>query len=98
MDNSACYEVVRIGIVEYDFGASFRVCPNPSPGKFAIDLGDKYRDVNVRISSLTGQVVSSQHFGTTQKFSIDIEGSRGFYLIEIQTPTGESATLKVLKE
>ncbi len=97
IDTSACY-LLTSGIMENDFGDELIVYPNPTPGKFNIDLGETYHDVSVIVSNLLGQIISSQHFGTTQQMSIDVSKPAGFYLIEIQTGEGKSATLKVLKE
>ena len=90
--------ITGVGIIENDLGSSLIVYPNPGTGEFIIDLGRSYRDVSVTVSNLMGQIISSDHFGNTQQFSIEIEEPTGFYLVEIQTAQGKSAMLKVLKE
>jgi len=98
VDTSACYTITGIGILESDFGSSLIVYPNPSLGKFTIDLGRAYHDVSITIRSLTGQIISNKEFGNTQQLSFGIQDADGFYLIEIDTAEGRSALLKVLKE
>ena len=97
-DTSVCVTITKVGIIENDFGSSLNFYPNPNQGKFTIDLGQSYQDVSVIVSSLLGQILTNKHFGTKQQLFIDLAGPEGFYLIEIHTGEGKSATLKVLKE
>ena len=87
-----------VEIIKNTFGSSLIVYPNPGSGEYTIDLGRSYRDVSVAVSSLTGQIISSKRFGNRQQLSILIEEPASFYLLEIHTGEGKSATLKIFKE
>ena len=96
-DTSICVTITKVGIIENDFGSILSIFPNPTTGKFNIDLGQAYHDVSITVSNILGQLISNQQFGTKQQMSIDLAGPEGFYLIEIQTGEGKSATLKVMR-
>jgi len=87
-----------VGIIKNDLGLQFSVYPNPNTGKFTIDLGQTYQDVNVSVTNILGQIISNQDFKSKQRLSIDLAGPTGFYLIDVQTEKGSRAMLKVVKE
>ncbi len=97
VDTSACY-LLTVGILNNDFGSSLKVYPNPSSGRFTVDLGNTYEDVSIRISDVAGRLQSTSQVGTKQLFIVDLVGPVGFYMIEISTKKDKSASLKVLKE
>ena len=98
VDTSSCYEVTGVGILENDFGSSLSVYPNPTEGKLNIDLGRSFKGVSITTSNIAGQIISNKYLGTTRHLSIDLEGTAGYYMVEVQTSEGKSATLKILKE
>ena len=79
-------------------GNDFIAYPNPTPGKLTIDLGQTYSGVTMTIWNLTGQLVNIKNCEMTSQPTIEFEGATAYYLIEINTAEGKSATLKVLKE
>ncbi len=89
---------IGINPIDNNFDSELIIYPNPTPGWLTVDLGEVYQRVSLTISTLTGQFISKKHFGNTQNLTIKLDGPAAFYLVEIQTAEGKSATLKVLKE
>jgi len=96
-DTSLCHSIL-IGIVESDFESNLVVFPNPTTGRFYIDLGKSYSDVKLMIRNMSGQVIRTKNFETAQKLDVQIEGASAYYMIEIATGEGKSANVKVFKE
>lgn len=72
--------------------------PNPSDGRFNIDLGKEYSDVTVQISNVFGQVISLKRYVSIRTIENEINYSRGIYFVKVNTDTGESTTLKIMKQ
>ncbi len=54
--------------------------PNPSYGRFNIDLGKEYLDVTVQISNIIGQVISSKRYVSARIIENEINDSSLFFL------------------
>lgn len=80
------------------FAASLTAYPNPTDGNMTIDLGETYQEVELIVTSVIGQIVQSQKFGTTEQLNFGIKGPSGIYVVEIRTEEGKSAALKVIKK
>ncbi len=98
LDTSSCHSLTIARIAEIDFGASFIVYPNPTSGTITIDLGQSYSRISVSIRNLDGQLIATERFKNTRQLDIDIDGSKVYYLVEIQTSAGKSGVVKVLKK
>jgi len=99
VDTSTIFEAIGIlGIIENTFGSDLSIYPNPTTGQLTLDLGSIYTDVKVSVVNFLGQTIQQNRFGTVREMDINIEGSSGYYLIEIQTAEGKAARVKVLKE
>ena len=57
-----------------------------------------YQQIDITILNSLGQVVSQQQYEGTSQINLELIGSSGLYLININTDTGNNATLKVMKE
>ena len=98
VDTSECHEISIASIIENNFGSDLRFYPNPTSGHINCDLGDFHQDINVTIKNWTGQVVSIAEFNLASIFSFEVEGPTGLYIVEIHTPDGKKAILKVVKQ
>lgn len=85
-------------VKESTFEHSLTLYPNPSNGKFTVDLEKQYNEVSVNIYDITGKVISKTINSNTDLLNIEIEGASGFYIIEIHTQEGNAATFKVVKQ
>ncbi len=106
-DTSNCHTVTSIddgddddqtGIVENTFDHSISMFPNPTTGKLLIEMGATHRELNVRVSDLSGGVVQKQTFSNTGQFELNIDEQPGIYIIRIWDNDGKQAIMKVLKE
>ena len=87
-----------LGIAPNNFGLALSAYPNPTNGRFTINLGESFSETNVSIINLLGQVVSSSTYKNTQKLDLEINGAVGMYLVTVKTIEGKQATLKITKQ
>jgi hypothetical protein len=91
------------GTVNPAFG-QFAIMPNPTSGKFHLVFStDKdMKELNVLVKNVTGQVVFTKTYNHgAGQFDQEIDMSnqaRGVYFVEVNTPTGETATKKLVVE
>ena len=96
-DTSACYTVNTIGILENNFEHQLRLYPNPTSGKFAIDLGKRYPTVTIKITDLAGKLIHSQHSTESQLLHLKIEKPAGLYLLMLESGD-QKAVIRLVKE
>ncbi len=66
--------------------------PNPSSGKFAIELGKKYDHIHISIKDIAGKIMYAKSFIDTQKININLnEVPSGLYFVQIYA--GEKNTM-----
>lgn len=87
-----------LGISKNTFRPSLSAYPNPTNGRFTINLGESFSEINVTITNMLGQVVSSSDYKNTQKLNVEINSATGIYLATIKTLEGKQATLKITKQ
>ncbi|MFK7786451.1 MAG: T9SS type A sorting domain-containing protein [Crocinitomicaceae bacterium] len=96
-DTSACEEINGLGFIENEFGAGCVIFPNPTNGKFAIDLGETYQSVKISISDLSGKLILSEEHIEGQLFEMKLEETAGIYLLTIETEE-KRAIVRLVKE
>lgn len=81
-----------------DFSSSnILVYPNPSEGKFLIDLGKQYSEVKIEVYNVLGRLIfSSNTINTIAEEIFITEHSIGIYFMNIQTNEGKSV-IKLIK-
>lgn len=87
-----------LGISKSTFGSSLTAYPNPTSGRFAINLGESFSESSVTVTNMLGQLVFSSTYKNTQILDIEINGAAGIYLATVKNPEGRQATLKISKE
>jgi len=97
VDTSNCYSITNIGIIENSFGDKLVFYPNPTSGIVNLEFGSNYKNVQIIIRNSEGKLVKHQEFKKEQKISIEIEGSKGIYLIEVIS-ADKKAIIKVVKQ
>jgi len=97
VDTSDCYSITNIGIIENSFGDKLVFYPNPTSGIVNLEFGSNYKNVQIIIRNSEGKLVKHQEFKKEQNISIEIEGSKGIYLIEVIS-ADKKAIIKVVKQ
>jgi len=97
VDTSICYSITNIGIIKNSFGDKLVFYPNPTSGIVNLEFGSNYKNVQIIIRNSEGKLVKYQEFKKEQNISIEIEGSKGIYLIEVISED-KKAIIKVVKQ
>ena len=64
--------------------------PNPSSGRFWVDVREETSDFKFEVSDVSGQIVHSvvaQH----SRFQVELEVETGVYILTVQSENGRSA-------
>ncbi len=96
-DTSTCMNVSGIGLFENDFGSSLSVYPNPTDGNLAIDLGNNYAEVSIKLMDLNGKLIETKNFGEGQEFQFEIDEPAGVYIMRIEAEN-KLATIRLIKK
>jgi PKD repeat protein len=83
VDTSTCVVISAVGIIENEFGKDFHIYPNPTDGKFSIDLGANFKSVNISISDVNGNIIHNESFNESKILSLIIEEPAGVYYISV---------------
>src|SRR5690606_27234208 len=84
-----------LGVSQNTLGPELCAYPNPTNGKFTINLGEAYAETKVIITNMLGQVVATHNFKNQQTLDIEITAATGIYLATIQSADGRQATLRM---
>jgi uncharacterized repeat protein (TIGR03803 family) len=71
--------------------------PNPTDGKFTIDLGRTYPDAEITISQLDGRIISRERVMNARLKELQLSESPGLYLVSF-TSGNERAVFKLSKK
>lgn len=71
--------------------------PNPTSKQITIELDRVYDNISVQLSSINGQLISINEYGSASKIFYEIEEPSGIYFIEVFNNAGDIAKLKVIK-
>jgi len=75
----------------------FQIYPNPTTGKFTVDLGKVFEAITIEIVDAKGKSIRTQHFEQKQLLDLLIEGAAGPYLIKINADEA-FGTFKIIKQ
>ena len=103
VDTSACYLVDYTGIDEVVSSIDVSIYPNPSQGKFNVELlGLNGEDLELRITDLQGRIVLSEMLeGISGSYieKVDIsKNESGVYIISVIGADGVLITKRIIKE
>ncbi len=96
-DTSACIPITTTGIHDDNFRNDFLVYPNPTDGIIFIELGKEYSSLEVTLRDVSGRVVEKNIYMSTKTISIDIDGPKGFYFVELSTES-EKTVFKIVNK
>jgi secreted PhoX family phosphatase len=79
-------------------GEPFLVHPNPSSGRFTVNLGQNYEEIEVTVVGLSGQIIKQLNFVNTDELIVDLTNqTEGIYIFKIKHSPDQELQLKVLK-
>ncbi len=96
-DTSSCFNVTSVGIIENDFENELIVYPNPTDGKFSIDLGETYNTVTITLMDMSGKHIQLRTYNESQLLNLEIEEPASVYLLMIQSGN-KKAVIRLIKE
>ncbi len=83
--------------VKTAFGSYIGIYPNPSDGHFTVDLGEKYRSINMRITDVTGRLIKSQEYSNAQILDLSIKEPKGVYILTLESEEHKAVIRLMLK-
>ena len=98
IDTSACQTINSISITENNT-KPFQVYPNPSSGELTIEMDNYYKNIEVTIKSISGQLISKQFYENTRNISFEVNQGQGLYTIETKIGSNHcySFLIKIVK-
>ena len=97
VDTSACVAITTVGIIENSFGDELIVYPNPTSGKFSINLGSTYENAKIVIMDIYGKMIESKTMTQSKILKLSIKEPVGIYIVSIQAGK-KSAIIRLVKE
>ncbi len=70
--------------------------PNPSNGRYTVDLGETCKKITVSVTNMQGQVVSKSAFENLQLLSMNLETEVGVFLVTV-TADKKRSSFKIIK-
>ena len=98
IDTSDCYNLVSIGISEYNFSHLFHFYPNPTDNQIKIKIDETIKYVVVKLYNVKGQIVMNEELINRNQLEIKIDDASGIYTLMFETPDGRYASFKILKK
>ncbi len=96
-DTSSCYPIETIGFRNNDFGESLNVFPNPTKQEVKVQFKQSYPTIYAVLVSQNGQTIKEKTYKGTKGFSISLPKQEAYYILNLSTPEGQSARIKLLK-
>lgn len=98
-----CDSIVKINItdvtgVEEILPENFKVYPNPTKGNFSILFDNMQEQVEVKLMSVTGQLVTQKKHENTNEIKMEIHSFSGVYILYIYTSRGLTHSMKIIKQ
>jgi uncharacterized repeat protein (TIGR03803 family) len=84
-DTSVCVSIDMTSILPNTSEQNISIFPNPTYGRFTIDLGRMYEEATITITELDGRVVLRKTAESAQKIELIMDSAPGIYLVNINT-------------
>ncbi|MBO3098948.1 SBBP repeat-containing protein [Gelidibacter pelagius] len=91
------FSTPSLDLVENSLLDNFIVHPNPTKGKFSIEFSTLQTSVNVKLYTLSGQLLMEKRFQHLKNLPFEIQQADGIYLLELKDGQGRKATVKLVK-
>ncbi len=92
-----CVTDISLGI-ESSNNSTIIISPNPTTGRFSVNLDKVKQDVKATLTNSLGQVILTQQFESTNIINLVIDAPAGIYFLQLELNNSETKTIKVLKE
>jgi hypothetical protein len=73
------------------------IYPNPTTGLINISFGEQQEKVIATLTTVLGQVVSSETYSGIQNTSYPITGANGIYFLTLENESHQKNTMKIVK-
>lgn len=91
------FSIPSLNLVENSLLDNFIVHPNPTKGKFSIEFNTIQTSMDVRLFTLSGQLLMEKRFQHLKNLPLEIQQADGIYLLELKDGQGRKATVKLVK-
>ncbi len=106
LENPYCQldTVLYVDVVEYSgdgdgsWADQIKVYPNPNTGNFNIRLSKEYKNVDIDLYNVLGQLITFTHFDEVQNTTMNLNGPAGVYFMKLRNSEGKNATIKIVKQ
>ncbi len=96
-DTSSCHTVAFTGLPsENYFGLS--LYPNPTSGQLNVNIENYEKGMAYTVYNALGQIVHPQQTVSDSNFIIHLDGEKGLYVIELETPQQAIYRTRVIKQ
>ena len=95
-DTSACLSVTNVGLADQSWDSELSISPNPSEGKYLIDLGAHHASVTVKVVDAQGKLVHQKTYQSIQQFELELAQPAGVYLMTLEAGD-KQASLRLVK-
>jgi uncharacterized repeat protein (TIGR03803 family) len=95
-DTSECVSVDLTNLSPNPSESGITLYPNPTNGRFTIDLGRVYMDATITITELDGSLIQKKQMEEAQQIEINLNAPAGIYLLTITTAK-ENIVFRILK-
>lgn len=86
------------GISDLNINPIIKISPNPSDGKFEIEIKNCNSKINFRVINLQGQEITNGNLSDSSKFNIDLsDESQGVYFLQFEGGNWSEVVKLVLK-
>ncbi|WP_250435696.1 T9SS type A sorting domain-containing protein, partial [Hanstruepera flava] len=97
-DTSACFEVNTLSVTSIETPLSIKVYPNPVVNSVNISLGRTYEDVNIKVYSITGQLINSINKTNSVDCNLDMANlPSGNYILKINADGNIKSSIVIKK-
>ena len=97
-DTSACFDVNTLSVTSFESQLSIKVYPNPVVNNVIVSLGKSYNDINIKLYSITGQLIHS--FNKTNSTDCDLDMVNlpsGNYILKINADGNIKSSIIIKK-
>lgn len=85
VDTSACVSITTVGIMDNNFESSVKLFPNPTNGSFSIDLGMVQESIEISVTDISGKLIQSKTFNSTQLLNLLLDEPAGIYFVDVRS-------------
>jgi len=78
--------------------SKFVAYPNPTTGKLGVYFGKEYAHVQIKLSTLTGQLIQEYAIYSSDSYEMNLNITAGLYLLEIIDDAGFTHSIKIVKQ